>query len=951
MGNFSSFILIIATVLHLTSCGFINGEMSLSSIEVKAPSKPISPPIDLIDTWGISGRINDVAIAEGYLIAGTHRGLVIYDISSPYKLKIVNIIRHSSPVVKLSKINSMMFVAHEDGTLELLDVSSGIAPALLGAVNLTAPTHVITNGKIAYVADGPSGIAVVNFSDVSNIQIVKNVDTDGNVNHMTLEDGYLYVADHDKGIKIFNITNSASNPVQVGSLNLGQYKNANSIAIAGSYAYVGVEWNGTDVIDISDKSNPVFLVNHYDNTWGYDSPSNLEIKDNLLFHTNFDKGFVVYDISSPPSLVYMGSSRTSNFNIGEMAIAFAMTSTHAFVASTDNGITTVDLSDPKNPYIPYVHTTIYEGKTTEFTDLEVVSDNLVLICDRVFGRIISIDITNPQKPKVLGGSSESDCYRIAYAQNMAYSISAHGKGFKVFDFTDPAKPNELSSIPNLSDHSLSVKIYSLTAHGNFVYFSTNQGFIIYDVSNPKEPKFAGKYDGIFRAAVVEGTNAFLVGDTASLTILNISDPAHIPTPHILNLPISSPTTYDITKDRDSLYLLHRPGWSKVNVSSPTNPIIEHTEVALSSDFIRVMGNSLYFCDYDGGVGEYSISDLSNIVPTNAYHSVCYGIEAHNGNLFVIDEQMGLRILNANSRYYFDVINSTTRHNNGGGLLVTPNYSFYNDDGYGVLLFDITQPKRPALASRLNGPSKGGFALHGSTLYWGNSYAIRMVNIADPKNPIPMKAIPSFTHDLLDLTNSETHLYSLENWPGQIGVYKFDSDAGAIPIKAIQNAEMDNLQSISVYGNLLLGNSWGVKFFSLSDPENPTYLGRYDSPHLARHTLVEGNLAFVASGSGGLTILDISNPSTPQLKGSFVTPGLALRLAKKDHYIFIADGSSGVQIVDVSDPTKPILKSNLPSKTVGGNAISLGIHGTYLHVDAGPNAYEVFDISDIDNIHQ
>src|SRR5205085_12553794 len=98
---------------------------------------------------------------------------------------------------------------------------------------------------------------------------------------------------------------------------------------------------------------------------------------------------------------------------------------------------------------------------------------------------------------------------------------------------------------------------------------------------------------------------------------------------------------------------------------------------------------------------------------------------------------------------------------------------------------------------------------------------------------------------------------------------------------------------------------GLCIVDVSDPTQPTVLGRVDLPGHARTVkLGEDGHAYLSCGADGLAIVNVSNPSSPTHVAQFPT-GDALRdFCLIDGWAYLAAGASGLIIADVSNPASP-----------------------------------------------
>ncbi|MGZ3770706.1 MAG: LVIVD repeat-containing protein [Bdellovibrio sp.] len=938
-----------------SSCGLINGELlrPVGKIDSGSTTPPPTPtptpapaptptptptptPVTKMEAWGFSGKLNDLLVKGSYVVAGGVRGLTVYDVTNPYDPVLINSVKNST-VHNISLSNNYAFVSYENGTLELLDITNPAAPVLVSGLTLTAPGRVVVQGSIAYVPDGTSGLRVLDFSNPSNLQLVTTVDTDGTAAMLVVAGTNLYLADGAKGLKVFDLAVSTA-PVLAGSV--ATSSDAQSIAIKGNYAYVAVNWNGIDIIDISNKSAPSNVANYLTQYGWANNHRALEIRNNMLVSTEEEIGFMTMDISNPTSPVDIGSSKPYATIWWGVPNNFVMTSTHAFIAADTFGITTVDISDITKPYRPYT----YHGEAW-YADAIDTTNNRAFVCENNWGRITILDISDLSHPTFLGAVQSNCNYKLVYENNIVYHATG-SFGMKVIDVSNPAAPVVIGSI---KDDTLSKAI---AKQGNYVYLTYASGLYVYDVSTPATPVKVGSFLGTFNDVYVEGNYAYLAGND-SLRVLNISNPASPSSLATYNFPIGTTPTYHITKSGNSVFLGGSKLWAVLDVSNPASPTLirRDTSVDTPAD-VAVLGNKFYICDYYNGVNEYDITDFNNVKREAIYRGQCLGLKARNGNLFIADEEAGFKILNATSKPYMDMINKTSRQSYADSMTIEGNTALLHDSYFGVIMLDISNPKIPSYLARINiGVNNPDYKIFGSILYTSDNYGLYTFDISTPTAPTLFASTSRISQadTIRGMTATSSTLYTIEG--SVLGVYDIATTPGK-PV-FVTSVAAANMYSLYVSGNYLFAPSAadGVRIFDISNPSLPVQLSLFNTTGLAMHVVTEGNFAYVADAGSGLEILDISNPGAPSLVGTYDTPGYAAGVAKKNNYVFVADRSGGVQIIDVSNPATPILKTNLPQSRFGSNVTSVTVQGNYLHVTANNTDYEVFDISDINNIHQ
>jgi Ca2+-binding RTX toxin-like protein len=108
-------------------------------------------------------------------------------------------------------------------------------------------------GNYAYVADGGSGLQIIDISNPATPTFKGNYDTSGRAYGVQVVGNYAYVADYQSGLQIIDISNPAAPTLK------GNYQtsgNAFDVQIVGNYAYVADYEGGLQILDVSDFTNP-----------------------------------------------------------------------------------------------------------------------------------------------------------------------------------------------------------------------------------------------------------------------------------------------------------------------------------------------------------------------------------------------------------------------------------------------------------------------------------------------------------------------------------------------------------------------------------------------------------------------------------------------------------------------------------------------------------------------
>jgi hypothetical protein len=111
---------------------------------------------------------------------------------------------------------------------------------------------VAVSGDYAYVADGATGLRVINVSTPTNPQEVGFFDTAQAALGVAVSGNYAYVADYRDGLRVIDVS-APTNPQEVGFYDTGD---ARGVAVNGTFVYVADGWAGLRVFNVSTPTNP-----------------------------------------------------------------------------------------------------------------------------------------------------------------------------------------------------------------------------------------------------------------------------------------------------------------------------------------------------------------------------------------------------------------------------------------------------------------------------------------------------------------------------------------------------------------------------------------------------------------------------------------------------------------------------------------------------------------------
>lgn len=249
---------------------------------------------------------------------------------------------------------------------------------------------------------------------------------------------------------------------------------------------------------------------------------------------------------------------------------------------------------------------------------------------------------------------------------------------------------------------------------------------------------------------------------------------------------------------------------------------------------------------------------------------------------------------------------------------------------GTHIFDVTSPENSYLAAYIEGADSSPAIVHRDFHdYNGYLYAVA------------------------DEGESTLQIIDISNLPNSFNVV-YDSDE---LIKRAHNIFIDHENAIMyVCGGRVL-NEWNeLALFSIEEPQNPIFLGKYDDVGYVHDIYVRDNIGYLNAGDNGLYIVDFSDSEDPVILGSLTDyPDKGYNHSGwlnsiGNTYIF-ADENHGyeMKICDVTNPNEIIINttflSNVDSESMAHNLI---IKDNYVYVSHYHDGLWIWDISDPSN---
>ncbi len=432
------------------------------------------------------------------------------------------------------------------------------------------------------------------------------------------------------------------------------------------------------------------------------------------------------------------------------------------------------------------------------------------------------------------------------------------------------------------------------------------------------------YGACFASAVDAARNIALIGNGHTLQVLDISTPSSLSKIGEVNLD-GSPQ--DIVISGNYAYLVTRSYLEIVDISDLNNPSEEASIYLAGSSQAQAIAFSagyVYVAEFYNGMSIYDVSNPS--FPTFQARYQHYGYSVTDvaiwGNYAICE----------------------------GGY---PSMDTAPEDWiYEVQVIDVSIPAFPILEGsyqtdasyNLQGldVSGGGIAY---TCQQSDTYAsckIVVIDVAsDPENPTEIGSYMASGRDFQDITLSANHAYCYENYSCLVTI---DISTPASPSYVGEVAGGFNYSDLDISGGFIgIPRAKGFLLYGISDPDNPSSLGYYDTPDkvvaisagIGNGIVASGDYVYMAYHTDGLRIMDVSDPSNPTLAGVCSGINATAGLAVSGKYAYCVE-SSYLYIVDISSPNNPYKVMHLDLPCIGDPCdaygyVDVAVEGNYAYI--------------------
>ncbi|MFW9779901.1 MAG: LVIVD repeat-containing protein [Candidatus Heimdallarchaeota archaeon] len=260
-------------------------------------------------------------------------------------------------------------------------------PAVIETGHTTGYAHQFyLDQKMAYVGDGAAGLTVIDTTDPRNPSIISHY-SGGYAWDIEVQQAVAFVSSgflgNGAGLLILDFSNPTS-PILMA--NYSTEGDITSVEVKGDLAFLADYDKGLVVLDVSNASNPVLKEE-------FPGPQNsgvsyVEVADNLLYSTSWTSGLRIWNITVPSEI-----SIVADYSKFESYFSVRVFDDYAFLGGMNDGLIVLNVSDPVNP--------VEIGRYSEGgrVNSAYAVNNLIYVADQDSGLLIlkiqsSIDTTS-----------------------------------------------------------------------------------------------------------------------------------------------------------------------------------------------------------------------------------------------------------------------------------------------------------------------------------------------------------------------------------------------------------------------------------------------------------------------------------------------------------------------------------------------------------------------------
>ncbi|MHA7814194.1 MAG: GC-type dockerin domain-anchored protein [Phycisphaerales bacterium] len=269
---------------------------SLGGLQVVDLDNPAAPVIEdwLYPDYGIGGlfEVGDRVFAPV--------GRVVRELDLQTGAGFASVISSRYGISSIEHAGETMYIGGNNG-IQLVDIPSLPRSPIVyeGAYRVTSPGNVVADDGYVYVSNMREGFSVWDMREPTMPELVSTIDTLSLDAILTKTGDAMYVLQRHQSPALFDVSDPAS-PVEVGSLGLESVMGVEYLGVFGDLLFAS-EYDGARLYDVSDPFAPV-LLSELETTM---YPQWAAREGDWLYVIGGVSGIDVFDISDPTQPVFV----------------------------------------------------------------------------------------------------------------------------------------------------------------------------------------------------------------------------------------------------------------------------------------------------------------------------------------------------------------------------------------------------------------------------------------------------------------------------------------------------------------------------------------------------------------------------------------------------------------------------------------------------------------------
>ncbi|HLG18572.1 MAG TPA: hypothetical protein VI895_02005 [Bdellovibrionota bacterium] len=609
-------------------------------------------------------------------------------------------------------VGSTAYVADGLSGLQIVDVTNPSNPVFIGSHDTPGWAYdVFVSGTVAYVADGSSGLQILDVSNSSSPSFLGNYAFNGEALRVFVSGTTAFVVGGNLGGLLMVDVSVPTQPALLGTYRPGASQIRTGFLV-GTTAYLG-NANVLEIVDVSNPANPLLIGSLL--TAGVFS--NLHVVGTLTYLAGFP--FQIVDVADPTNPVLLS---TFSGNVRDVWVAGST----AYIGHAFQGLQVIDVSDPLNPvaksnlYSSFANglwisgTIAYVAATSPGLEIRDVGD--LEIVQQTHAREIKMEVTDA------GGN---------YWRSVRNAWSNTYNHLPVLNpFTIAYEPvAEATFLGSFLNSSFNKRLF---VSGNTAYLADNSPQLqIIDVSDPSNPILlsapALPAPGVARGVFVSGNIAYVAAEQAGLVIYDVTDPVQPIFLSRIGPPQSLPNfAIDVHVSASIAYITNGgDGLVTVDVGNPGAPAylgkLDTPGAALSVD---VAGDVAYVADQMNGLYVIDVSNPLLPFPIGGYNTpdTAQDVQLSGNFAYLADGLSGLLIFDVTNPASLLLVNSVDTPGTAQDVFVSGTRAAVADEQFGLQIIDVTNPNNPAsLGSVATAGNARAVQLVGTKAYVGDAF--------------------------------------------------------------------------------------------------------------------------------------------------------------------------------------------------------------------------------------